>query len=479
MIDNETMEALFRMAVTCVGLFFVLQGATHAQPILVRHDGKAVGNGHAFVRGETCFVVTANHVVPHGSDFDVVDRRSTVASAKVVKRFRDERSVDPQRPGDLAHIDVLLARVDKRASFICNATWDASSEPKDALAKAQSANAELTAHHTNDDGSAATQLLRFRNSTDERLDLSPSGSSDVFSRGHSGSFVTVRVDNAPVLVGMIIQADRGKRLVIALTQPWLNSLLAGVLNKLGVPIPPTASATAQTDFTATIPRAQNSRPQASGKITLNQVADAGAALDELGFKDASTARLWTPLIEHASQVYAAARSYKSGRIVAIGHHATLSHGSAENHSFLRSTFEWLNGGSATRSVALVTAYCATDRDYPELRRLLDKWEFRSSLVLGPVNDDKLADAKVVVINNVWGTLTKAEIDSVERFVARGGGLIATGLGWAWRDYSSKSTHRCAGTDYSEQVTSDLSTFPMNKLFEPFGLQWTGVIIDRR
>lgn len=227
-----------RVAVACVASL-TLHAATCAQPLLVRHDGKAVGNGHAFARGEECFVVSASHVVAHGRDFDVVDRRGTVASAQVVKRFREERDVDPNRPAALARYDVLVARVKKSGAFNCSATWDASAGPQDALTQALSTSVPLTAHHTRDDGSAEMQRLLIRRSSESELHLLPFGSSDVFLPGDSGTFVTLPADTAPVVVGMIIQVDRATGLVTALPQPWLNRLFGDVLNVL-TPAAPTA-----------------------------------------------------------------------------------------------------------------------------------------------------------------------------------------------------------------------------------------------
>jgi len=229
-----------------------------AQPVLVRHDGRAVGNGHAFARGETCFVVTANHVVPHSRDFDVIDRRGTVATAQVVRRFRQERDVDPSRPGSQTRLDVLVARVNRGPSFLCTTAWDSSTLPREALAKAQDAGAALTAHHTRDDASAELQRLFLRRASADELALAPFGPSDRIRPGDSGSFVSVPGDQSAVLVGMIVQVEPNG-IIVALPHSWLNSLLADVLKEFGPATPGAAAMVAIDAANSTLERAAKGR----------------------------------------------------------------------------------------------------------------------------------------------------------------------------------------------------------------------------
>lgn len=236
----------------------VLHAAASAQPVLVRQDGRAVGNGHAFARGETCFVVTANHVVPHSRDFEVIDRRGTVAAAQVVKRFRQERDVDALRPGSQTRLDVLVARVNKSASFLCTTAWDSSPLPKEALAKAQDAGAALTAHHTRDDASAELQRLFLRRASDDELALVPFGPSDRIRPGDSGSFLSLPGDPAAVLVGMIIQVEPNGS-IVALPHSWLNSLLVDVLREFGPETPGAVAMMAVDAANSTLERAAKGR----------------------------------------------------------------------------------------------------------------------------------------------------------------------------------------------------------------------------
>jgi len=78
---------------------------------------------------------------------------------------------------------------------------------------------------------------------------------------------------------------------------------------------------------------------------------------------------------------------------------------------------------------------------------------------------------VLIIGNAWGNFEPAEIDAIERFVARGGGLLAAGLGWSWKASSDKPGFVCDGRNQGQDV-NDMATDPMNRLGATFGLEWT-------
>jgi hypothetical protein len=90
---------------------------------------------------------------------------------------------------------------------------------------------------------------------------------------------------------------------------------------------------------------------------------------------------------------------------------------------------------------------------------------------GRIDDSMLRDAGVLIIGGVGGSFTQAELDAVHRFVERGGGVFAAGLGWSWVTYALDPRFGCVDQKIG-QNPKDLSTYPMNRLLAPYGLMWT-------
>jgi len=90
-----------------------------------------------------------------------------------------------------------------------------------------------------------------------------------------------------------------------------------------------------------------------------------------------------------------------------------------------------------------------------------------------VTDEKIAEWKaklekagVIVIWNAWGAFQPKELEALTNFVSQGGGLLAVGLGWSWRDYGPRGQPHPASTPGMR-----IEDYPMNVLFKPFGASW--------
>jgi hypothetical protein len=80
---------------------------------------------------------------------------------------------------------------------------------------------------------------------------------------------------------------------------------------------------------------------------------------------------------------------------------------------------------------------------------------------GPFTDDLLANFDILVVGTAWGDFTVAELDSIQQFVASGGGLFITGLGWSW---------------VNPDLGRTLDNYPMNRIATRFGLRFLDDII---
>ncbi len=102
---------------------------------------------------------------------------------------------------------------------------------------------------------------------------------------------------------------------------------------------------------------------------------------------------------------------------------------------------------------------------------LAAWGYDVKTLPGVIDDTALDGSNVLIVGNAWGDFTPAEVAAIDRFVSRGGGLLAAGLGWSWQESSALPDFACPGRAAGQNIT-EIATYPMNRLFEPFGMQWT-------
>jgi|CXWL01.1.fsa_nt_gi broad specificity phosphatase PhoE len=201
---------------------------------------------------------------------------------------------------------------------------------------------------------------------------------------------------------------------------------------------------------------------------LRRSADPGAL--EMGDTES-----WIVLMQRRDLVFAAARDYGDGRVLAVAHDGILKGpASARGDGFLRRTLAWLKGPSGAQRVVISAGHCEwLPHDAPNWRlpALMRDWGHEVVVTETALDDETLAQAGVLIVGNAWGDFSDDEIAAVERFVRRGGGVLAVGLGWSWAQDGALEDMKCEGMNALQNV-DDLATYPMNRLAQPFGVRWT-------
>lgn len=180
-------------------------------------------------------------------------------------------------------------------------------------------------------------------------------------------------------------------------------------------------------------------------------------------------------------VYAASRLYIKGRILAFGHDDILR--LKGNEKDIEQSLNWLSGASKNKVVAFSTGNCewvpsrSSEEEREQLYSTIKGWGFDVKKVEGELAEESLKGIGVLVIGNAWGSISQSEITAIKSFVARGGGLFTAGLGWSWKAYGHKDSHKCTGNTEG-QIPEDLATYPMNRVMKEFGASWTGTYIHR-
>lgn len=184
---------------------------------------------------------------------------------------------------------------------------------------------------------------------------------------------------------------------------------------------------------------------------------------------------WVVLMQRRDLVFAAARDYGDGRIMAVAHDGVLSGpASTRADGFLRRTLAWLKGPRGAQIVVVAAGHCEwlpNDEPHWRLPALMRDWGHDVVVAEGALDDTVLADAGVLIVGNAWGDFSADEIAAVERFARRGGGVLAAGLGWSWMQDGAADDMSCPGMIAQQDVT-DLATYPMNRLARAFGARWT-------
>lgn len=190
---------------------------------------------------------------------------------------------------------------------------------------------------------------------------------------------------------------------------------------------------------------------------------------------------WISLMQEGDHQFALAREYEAGRIIAVAHEDVLSGSSLDvygksdrNKGFLWRAVQWLGGPWGSAHLVIASGHCEwlpTHRPKWSLPDDLEEWGYTVGNIPGMIDDASLKDASVLVIGNAWGNFEPSEIGAIQRFVARGGGLLAAGIGWSWKASSNKPQLACKDRAAGQDI-KDITTYPMNRLGAAFGLQWT-------
>lgn len=178
---------------------------------------------------------------------------------------------------------------------------------------------------------------------------------------------------------------------------------------------------------------------------------------------------WTPLLERDRRALVAASMRGSVRIVAAGHASILEADADGRSLFLEITAQWLLGDQARRKVAIVPAEPGRGASREALSRILIKLEHE--VVLEPVlaEPEALADVGMVILDDSRA-LGPGELAAIEGFLARGGGVLAVGLGRRWLEGGGRAT------EATEATAPTLADYPMNLALARHGARFGDAIV---
>lgn len=184
---------------------------------------------------------------------------------------------------------------------------------------------------------------------------------------------------------------------------------------------------------------------------------------------------WTPLMTLGEKDFLMAREIDRGRVFAFAHDGLLDAARLKNgDAFLRRAVTWLKGPQGAKSVVISSGHCEWMMIGTEdwlLPGLLQSWGYTIKDAPGPLTDEALEGAGVLLIGNAWNAFQPEELDAIERFARKGGGVMLAGLGWSWLSDSGPAEAHC-GLASGSTGAATLSAYPMNALGARFGVQWT-------
>ena len=202
---------------------------------------------------------------------------------------------------------------------------------------------------------------------------------------------------------------------------------------------------------------------------------------------------WSPIIRKGEQVFAALREFEQGRIFATSHGSVIGDTRlleakySDSQEFVKTSLKWLNGRNGKYRILVSSEHCevltvSKNEGLSRWKKQFEEWNYTVNEISAPITDTKLKEADILIIGNAWGNFTQEEIEVVKKFVSRGGGLLAVAIGWDWKNFNFNNPdwekHLNCKDNKSGQNPNNPSTHPMNRLFEPFDLQWTMEYIDR-
>jgi hypothetical protein len=189
---------------------------------------------------------------------------------------------------------------------------------------------------------------------------------------------------------------------------------------------------------------------------------------------------WAPLIQEPGQPpFAIGRAFgenSEGRVLAIGHERILTYRDPEGKNrFLEVAMTWLRGENdanvfiSAKPTDTLQLFRSKEFNLAALHAEFDRWGYEVEEVTDFSSHAGLKKGGVIVIPNSWGNFTPLEVDAIATFVKDGGGLLALGLGWSWRDYGPLPLH---GQNQGPGHQPTIESYPMNVLFQRFGASWT-------
>jgi len=209
-----------------------------------------------------------------------------------------------------------------------------------------------------------------------------------------------------------------------------------------------------------------------GESAIDDVLTADLEPGALSTLDASA---WTSLVRRGDEDFILARDFGDGRVFAVAHDGLLDAARNKNgDAFLRRTISWLKGPGGPNVVVIASGHCewmSIGVDDWLLPGLLEIWRYDIRDAPGPLTDKALAGAGVLIVGNAWGDFTAEELQAVERFASKGGGVLLAGLGWSWVENADNPELACPGAP-ARTAPVRIESYPMNALGARFGVGWT-------
>ncbi|MHC4154069.1 MAG: M60 family metallopeptidase [Planctomycetota bacterium] len=162
---------------------------------------------------------------------------------------------------------------------------------------------------------------------------------------------------------------------------------------------------------------------------------------------------------------AIASEYQEGRFIALGHDGLLIDPSA-NEVFTANILNWLGNGYKHKKVAVYThlgRWFNKDRLSAKAKELLGSRDVEIIELGSKVTDEDLKECDLFIIVRPSRIIDPNEIGSIVSYVGQGGSLLMTGMGWFWE---------------AQNKTHDISDFPLNRLGEHLGFEYSKTSINK-
>jgi|GEM_PF-5998181 len=162
---------------------------------------------------------------------------------------------------------------------------------------------------------------------------------------------------------------------------------------------------------------------------------------------------------------AIASEYQKGRFVALGHDGLLIDPGAED-VFTGNILNWLGYGYQNKKVIIYThlgRWFNQTIMSAKARQFFAAHETDIIELADPITDKDLQVCDLLIIVRPSEIIEPNETTSIVAYVARGGSLLMSGMGWFWQ---------------SQNKDHDIKDFPLNRLGEHLGFEYSKTSIDK-
>jgi hypothetical protein len=176
-------------------------------------------------------------------------------------------------------------------------------------------------------------------------------------------------------------------------------------------------------------------------------------------------KAFTRDIEYPQNSYppvAVAASYSEGRVVALSHDGLMIDPDA-SVQLINNSIGWLRGILKNKKIIIYTHISNWFRKNKIATGINDMLSIKGIQVVEhstEITDESLKQCDVLIIVRPTQNITESEIEVITSFVAEGGGLLMTGMGWYW------------------STSHPFEEFPLNRLGGLFGFKYSKYIIHK-